>query len=74
MKNVLFIGIAGEGPSGIAHHLGCGVQYCSSDQSRAGSWRLRSVTTIGMPLLNKDGGEKYHCAPTPSFAVTGLLL
>lgn len=61
MKNVLFIGIAGEGPSGIAHHLGCGVQYCSSDQSRAGPWRSRSVTTIGMPLLNKDGGEKYHC-------------
>lgn len=29
---------------------------------------------IGMPLLNKDGGEKYHCAPTPSFAATGLLL
>lgn len=38
MKNVLFIGIAGEGPSGIAHHLGCGVQYCSSDQSRANPW------------------------------------
>ena len=61
MKNVLFTGIAGEGPSGIAHHLGCGVQYCSSDQSRAGPWRSRSVTTIGMPLLNKDGGEKYRC-------------
>ena len=29
---------------------------------------------IGMSLFNKDGGEKYHCAPTPSFAVTGLLL
>jgi len=27
-----------------------------------------------MPLFNKDGGEKYHCAPAPSFAVTGLLL
>lgn len=61
MKNVLFIGIAGEGPSGIAHHNPSGVQYRSSAQSRAGSWRLRSVTTIGMPLLNKDGGEKYHC-------------
>jgi len=29
---------------------------------------------IGIPLLNKDGGEKYHCAPMPSFAATGLLL
>ena len=61
MKNVLFTGIADENPSGIAHHLGCGVQYHSSDQSRADPWRSRSVTTTGMPLLNKDGGEKYHC-------------
>ena len=29
---------------------------------------------IGMSLFNKDGGEKYHCAPTPPFAATGLLL
>ena len=29
---------------------------------------------IGMSLFSKDGGEKYHCAPTPSFAATGLLL
>ena len=36
MKNTLFTGIAGENPSGIAHYLGCGVQYRSSDQSRAG--------------------------------------
>jgi len=66
MKNVLFIGIAGEGPSGIAHHLGCGVQYHSSVQSRACPWRSRSVTTIGMSLFNKDGGEKYRCC---SYAV-----
>ena len=38
MKNVLFIGIAGEGPSGIAHHLGRGVQYRSSARSRADPW------------------------------------
>ena len=61
MKNALFTGIARENPSGIAHHLGRGVQYRSSAQSRAGPWRSRSVTTIGMHLLNKDGGEKYHC-------------
>lgn len=61
MKNALFTGIARENPSGIAHHLGRGVQYRSSAQSRASPWRSRSVTTIGMPLLNKDGGEKYRC-------------
>ena len=38
MKNALFTGIARENPSGIAHHLGRGVQYHSSDQSRAGPW------------------------------------
>ena len=61
MKNALFTGIARENPSGIAHHLGRGVQYHSSDQSRAGPWRSRSITTIGMSLFSKDGGEKYHC-------------
>ena len=66
MKNALFTGIARENPSGIAHHLGRGVQYRSSAQSRASPWRSRSVTTIGMPLLNKDGGEKYRCC---SYAV-----
>lgn len=54
MKNTLFTGIAGENLSGIAHHLGRGVQYRSSARSRA-------ALGIGMPLLNKDGGEKYHC-------------
>ena len=38
MKNTLFTGIAGENLSGIAHHLGRGVQYRSSAQSRAGPW------------------------------------
>lgn len=38
MKNTLFTGIAGENLSGIAHHLGRGVQYRSSAQSRADPW------------------------------------
>ena len=38
MKNTLFTGIAGENLSGIAHHLGRGVQYRSSARSRAGPW------------------------------------
>lgn len=38
MKNALFTGIARENPSGIAHHLGRGVQYRSSAQSRADPW------------------------------------
>ena len=38
MKNALFTGIARENPSGIAHHLGRGVQYRSSAQSRASPW------------------------------------
>ena len=54
MKNTLFTGIAGENLSGIAHHLGCGVQYRSSARSRAGPW-YRDVS------FHKDGGEKYHC-------------
>ena len=29
---------------------------------------------IGMPLLNKDGGEKYRCCTCAAFAATGLLL
>ena len=38
MKNTLFTGIAGENLSGIAHHLGRGVQYRSSARSRADPW------------------------------------
>ena len=33
-----FTDIAGENPSGIAHHLGYGVQSRSSAQSRADPW------------------------------------
>ena len=29
---------------------------------------------IGMPLLNKDGDEKYRCCTCAAFAATGLLL
>ena len=38
MKNTLFTGIAGENLSGIAHHLGRGVQSRSSARSRADPW------------------------------------
>lgn len=54
MKNTLFTGIAGENLSGIAHHLGRGVQYRSSDNRE-------QAPGIGMSLFNKDGGETYHC-------------
>ncbi len=74
MKNALFTGIARENPSGIAHHLGRGVQYRSSDQSRASPWRSRSVTTIGMSLFTKTVARNIIVALAPSFAVTGLLL